>query len=470
MSGPDPSEKEGNQPQWKDRNRDLRLRWIDLNAQIVAAREAGNNDIVEQLTAELGEIGNDFYHENRGLAAVVARSFLNSKGDAYVDDYLNAAALGLWEAFLAWDPTRGATFGTFSRNFIKGRVSRTVRRYEYQHMGQEDFNRRKDIRSMAVQLNEELGRTPTHDEIATALGIRVAVVARALAPQAVSLDKPVGDGDDRLGDIIEIVDIDADEIDTAPTEEVLEELSDLELWLTLVRNNLLGSEVDVSLMEISDTIGVGREITRRANKRAQIRIAATRFTQDHGRNPTWDELAELGGYDVNNDEDMKTLRVVYTPSVDDLQGRWWRARKALITARRSNDREAWQRARRRLDRIGEEVLATYATSIAQMAVGHRLSRQHTEGIGVTEAARDLWYSFCIWEPDHGTFTTFARAQMASRHPRTKAEGRADVPSDAELRTAWASIRRDGLDLRGPADDNPLSEAGKAAAGFLPIGS
>ncbi|HRE89304.1 MAG TPA: sigma-70 domain-containing protein, partial [Myxococcota bacterium] len=55
-----------------------------------------------------------------------------------------------------------------------------------------------------VQLEQQLQREPTHDEIATLLELPEDVVSRTirLARSPVSLEAPVGDDDSELGDFV----------------------------------------------------------------------------------------------------------------------------------------------------------------------------------------------------------------------------------------------------------------------------
>lgn len=185
-----------------DRRRaDLKKRWLQLGDELETALAAGNERLVRRLERQRDRIGSDFAAENRGLATVVARKFFASNSRANHDDYVSSALMGLWEAFKLWDPAQ-STFGNFSRQYIEGRVNRSVASAEAQGISYGDFSARQKVRIAEAKLAERLHRTPTNEEVAEESEQTITLVERVRRAQPVSLDTPVGDGESVLGDLV----------------------------------------------------------------------------------------------------------------------------------------------------------------------------------------------------------------------------------------------------------------------------
>lgn len=85
------------------------------------------------------------------------------------DDLAQAGSIALVKAVDAWDPERGIPFGAYARERIIGAVKDEMRSSDWASRGV-----RTTIKNtLAVQefLTAELGRTPTVDELAGALGV-----------------------------------------------------------------------------------------------------------------------------------------------------------------------------------------------------------------------------------------------------------------------------------------------------------
>ena len=432
--------------QYRDRNVEIHARWREANEKLARARKRRDKLAIAKAENAVDAVAAEFYQANRGLAVSAARPFITA-GDQHGDDYVSAAALGLWEAFKKWDPTKGVTFGTFSRQYIKGRLVRSVRASEYGHISQTDFNRRKEVRDTLAKLSLEFGREATHDEIAAVLSCPVDAVRRALAPAAASLDVPLGDGERTLADTISdrLVDdsnplgVLADELDQITLDRMLDELNELELWLVCTRGELLGTYPQ-SLAEIADEIGVGREITRRAEAKAKARLVHTKLCIDLGRLPTDAELAAAIG--VTPEKAVAMVRSTW----GDLHSRWKRAAAALRDARVAHDLPAADRRRARLDRIGEEVMTLGAELGAEASVTYR---ENGEPIGPEIAMSDLWDAFRAWNPiTDPQFAAWVRRWWASHHSRIPLAQQSERPTDvaAAAPTLWSRIRRSGRDL------------------------
>ena len=140
----------------------------------------------ERLRAELIEA-------HLGLAEYLARRFAN-RGEP-LDDLVQVASTGLIKAVDRFEPERGLEFSTYATHTIvgelkrhfrdKGWAVRVPRRMQELHLR---------LSSLVSTLNQELGRSPTVAEIATAAGVSEEEVLEAVeAGQAyrfTSLDAP----------------------------------------------------------------------------------------------------------------------------------------------------------------------------------------------------------------------------------------------------------------------------------------
>ena len=433
-------------PEFRDRNVEIHARWRAAVDALEAARKRRNKRAIAKAEHLCDDIAGEFYLANRGLAIAAARPFIVA-GDRNGDDYVSAAALGLWEAFRKWDPSKGVTFGTFSRQYIKGRLVRSVRVTEFGHISQTDFNRRKEVRDTAASLFKKLGRDATHDEIAEVLKVSVTAVRRAIAPSATSLDVPMGEGDRTLGDTLSDASSEDsnplsaldDEIDQKTLDHMLDELNELELWLVCARGELLGT-YQQSLAEIADEIGVGREITRRAEAKAKARLVHTKLSIDLGRLPTLEELSVAIGSPLDK------VSVLIRPTWGDVHSRWIRASEELSGILANQDVPATDRRRARLDRIGEEVMLLGAELGTEAAVTYR---DGNKAIGADVAMSALWDAFRHWNPvTDPQFAAWVRRWWGSHYSRVahnlqgvRPEGVADAAP-----ALWSKIRRSGRDL------------------------
>lgn len=387
---------------WKDANAELHESWVKAQLAIEEAVAKGDSSEIAQASLALERVGTEFYSLNRGLAISVARQFF-IPGDERGQDYVQAASLGLWEAFLKWDPSRGATFGTFSRQFIKGRTQRAVRVDEFGHLTQNDFARRRDVLLAKTELAKTLDREPSVEEIAKSTGLTLELVNRILNGRNTSINQVIGDDGLTLGDLIADKADESDPFENiSDVEALLEELNELELWVLLQRYDALGGNPSRSLLEIGDDIGVGREITRRAETRARLRIAQVKLHREKGRRPTVTELSESVGVDA------RKIPLLLRGSADDLAARW-----ARLKLRRWRSNSA-------VDRLGEEFISTNIEMIWNLANGYVYEPGSHEPLSIEDAALCVWDAFGTWSPEGEiTFPAWARRHVDRVYPRRR---------------------------------------------------
>jgi len=401
-------------PDWGDRNPELRRRYIAAQEQLARATKRRDRRRIKTLKRELESIGREFVELNRGLIISQASRFNRNVNED--QDNVAAATLGLWEAFNRFDPDRGVAFSTFSRQHISGGVQREVRRNEFQHLSQSEFNLRKQIRLAQAQLAASMGRQPTREELAARTKIPLDKIEKVLSPSLGSLDAVIGDDGFTLGDTLEAVVNDSD--DEEGIEPYLNELSDLELWVLLQRGGFLGAD-GISLVETADGIGIGREVARRAESRARVRVASTVIADRLGRIAQPQETAVLMTTDVEHVSEYGNS------SWEDLATRYRRCADAVGSATSTNARDI---AEQRLDRCGEEFMTNAVVLIAEAA--SRYLDPNGQAIGVAEAARAVWEAFAAWDVRTDTFPAHLRTVLTQRYRRARSS-RPQVTGSAE---------------------------------------
>lgn len=432
-------------PEFRDKNALIHKRWLEAKLEVEKASKSKNEQKLNIAQNKLDMVKNEFYDVNKGLAYSMAKVFMN-QGDDLGKDYLSAAGLGLWEAFLRWDPSKNVTFGTFSRQFIKGRVSRTVRQSEYHHISQGDFNKRKDVRDALLSLSEELNRTPTYQEIAEKAKVTVNLVERALQSKSASLDSPIGDGESTLGDLVieKFLTKGDDQFEEEKIEMILEELSETELWIMLGRGDILGIEPQ-SLVEVADRIGIGREIARRVEQRAKFRIVQAKLALEQDCLPTIEQVAEKCDYSIESPEKRIEFTKILRSGYSEIKGRWERATIALSLPASINESDSNYKRNARLDRIGEEFIACAEKLITQMGSTYARSGKK-EPVGIDAMSLYIWQLLRSWD-EFGkmSFEAYARVEIGKNFSKLNSkEPDYSGLEQLEIEYLWAKIKKNNL--------------------------
>jgi RNA polymerase primary sigma factor len=196
-------------------------------------------------------------------------------------DLINEGNIGLMKAVERFDPMRGAKLSTYGAWWIKQAIRRALSNQSKTirlpvHVGDKLLH----IRRASAKLEDELGREPTLEELASAVDMvpsRLATLRNAAIPPT-SLDAPVGDDDGKRFDEF-VGDEKADTPyaqleDKTTTSMLLELVSSLpERERTILRYRFgLDGDGERTLEEVGVRFGVTRERIRQIQNLALAKL------------------------------------------------------------------------------------------------------------------------------------------------------------------------------------------------------
>jgi RNA polymerase sigma-B factor len=175
------------------RGSNLRARWVgwrpDLSSKHRTYARCGDAELRQELI-----------EAHIGLARRLAARF-TGRGEE-LDDLIQVARLGLIKALDRYDPGRGTSFATFATPTIVGELKRHFRDRAWPMRVPRSLQERYlAARNAGEALRQDLGRSPTMDEVAASVGASPEEVVEALEAGhnywTLSLDAPSRDDDHR---------------------------------------------------------------------------------------------------------------------------------------------------------------------------------------------------------------------------------------------------------------------------------
>jgi RNA polymerase primary sigma factor len=233
---------------------------------------------IKATEAEVTQARDQMIKANLRLVVSIAKKYLH-RGLTF-SDLIQEGNLGLMKAVTRYDYTTGYRLSTFASWWIRQTITRAI------------YDKTRTIR-IPVHLQEirnrcyrafydllkELGREPSLKEISERSGVaedKILLVTN-LADELISLETPVGDEGDRLGDFIR------NDKAISPYEAILEsqlgeKTGTILTTLTAREEKIMqmrfgiGEEVEHTLEEIGRTFKVSRERIRQIEKKALKRL------------------------------------------------------------------------------------------------------------------------------------------------------------------------------------------------------
>lgn len=221
------------------------------------------------------EAANILVEHNLLLVVSIAKKYIGC-GLSYLD-LIQEGNIGLMKAAQKFDAKRGCRFSTHATWWVRQAISRALsdqaRTIRIPANVAELIGK---IKKVSIPMTQKLGRTPTEEEIAAELDIKLDLVQTALdmSQTLASLDTPVGEEDENtIGDMIEDTSNEnpiaalIKEANLNIIESVFNTLTDKEANVLRMRFGI-GTDKAKTLEEVGEHYGLTRERIRQIENKA----------------------------------------------------------------------------------------------------------------------------------------------------------------------------------------------------------
>jgi RNA polymerase primary sigma factor len=260
---------------------------IRIEAGVLAQEklDSGDVDPTSQLARELRTLVHEgeaayrrFLRSNLKLVVTVAKRY-GGKGTQFMD-LIQDGNIGLDRAVKKFDYRQGFKFSTYAMWWIKQAVARSVSEARLIRVPVHTAEKVASVRRTSHQLELELGRVPTPEELALETNFSLEEIHKFLEAdrEPVSLHTLVGDDDGtELGELIEddedapVVDIVGARLRTELLRKKVADLPPREAEIIQMRFGLR-EDPPMTFTQVGSALGVSRERVRQIEHRALARL------------------------------------------------------------------------------------------------------------------------------------------------------------------------------------------------------
>ncbi len=239
---------------------------------------------LERLIADGKDARSHLIRANTRLVVSIAKRY-RGRGLSFLD-LIQAGNIGLIKAADKFDYERGTKFGTYATWWIRQSVARTLKQQGRNiRIPVHTNDRIRKLYQIASELEQDLGRRPTPEEIADEVDLEPERVRWLLgvSQRPLSLEKPIDEeGESEFGDFLE------DEDSPSPAQrtemhllhedlqDALSTLTPREVRVLRMRFGLGGADT-YTLREVGEKLGVTRERIRQIEGKALKKLRHPRY-------------------------------------------------------------------------------------------------------------------------------------------------------------------------------------------------